>query len=122
MATKQARGIKRTCQSCEERFYDLDRDPIVCPYCGEKYIIASSPTAVAEMQAEEKAALKKAKKVVSDDDDVDDDDLPEVGDDDSIDDSSDDSSDDDTFLEDEDEGGGDVSGIIGGVKENGDNT
>ena len=27
-------GTKRTCQQCASRFYDLGRDPIVCPKCG----------------------------------------------------------------------------------------
>ena len=27
-------GTKRTCQSCGARFYDLQRDPIICPKCG----------------------------------------------------------------------------------------
>ena len=62
MATKQARGIKRTCQSCDERFYDLTHVPIVCPHCGATYIIASSPAALAALQAEEKAAKAKPKK------------------------------------------------------------
>ncbi len=26
-------GTKRTCQNCAARFYDLKRDPIVCPKC-----------------------------------------------------------------------------------------
>jgi len=26
-------GTKRTCQNCGARFYDLRRDPIVCPVC-----------------------------------------------------------------------------------------
>jgi uncharacterized protein (TIGR02300 family) len=33
-ASKAARGAKHTCQECEVRFYDLLRDPIVCPSCG----------------------------------------------------------------------------------------
>ena len=39
MATTAARGTKRTCQSdeCGSRFYDLNRDPIVCPICGSIY-------------------------------------------------------------------------------------
>ncbi len=27
-------GVKRTCQSCSARFYDLARSPIICPKCG----------------------------------------------------------------------------------------
>ena len=34
MSTKSARGTKRTCQSCEQRFYDLNRNPATCPMCG----------------------------------------------------------------------------------------
>lgn len=30
-------GIKRTCQHCGARFYDLARDPIVCPKCGHEH-------------------------------------------------------------------------------------
>ena len=30
-------GSKRVCQSCEVRFYDLRRDPIICPSCGTKF-------------------------------------------------------------------------------------
>ena len=37
--TKEARGTKRTCQNedCEAKFYDLNRDPIVCPICDAVY-------------------------------------------------------------------------------------
>ena len=34
MSNKAERGTKRTCQECEARFYDLNRDPIICPMCG----------------------------------------------------------------------------------------
>jgi uncharacterized protein (TIGR02300 family) len=27
-------GTKRQCRSCGNRFYDLNRDPILCPKCG----------------------------------------------------------------------------------------
>ncbi len=30
-------GTKRTCLQCGERFYDLDRTSIVCPYCGNEH-------------------------------------------------------------------------------------
>ena len=32
-SVRASRGTKRTCTSCGERFYDLDRDPIICPAC-----------------------------------------------------------------------------------------
>jgi uncharacterized protein (TIGR02300 family) len=34
---KLAWGLKRTCQNCLSRFYDLQRSPIVCPKCGSVY-------------------------------------------------------------------------------------
>lgn len=117
MATKQARGMKRSCQSCDERFYDLERTPILCPHCGAKYVIASSPAALAALQAEEKAALRKPKKIVVADDSEGE--LPAVEGEEALADveTADAGGDDDeTFLEEEEEEGS-VSTIIGGVTE-----
>lgn len=33
-AMRNLRGTKRVCRSCDVRFYDLGRDPTVCPSCG----------------------------------------------------------------------------------------
>ena len=41
--SKATRGTKRVCQACEVRFYDLSRDPIVCPACGAQYALAATP-------------------------------------------------------------------------------
>jgi uncharacterized protein (TIGR02300 family) len=30
-------GLKRTCQSCGAKFYDMQRSPIVCPKCGATF-------------------------------------------------------------------------------------
>jgi uncharacterized protein (TIGR02300 family) len=30
-------GLKRTCQSCSARFYDLNKSPIKCPKCGREH-------------------------------------------------------------------------------------
>ncbi|MBM3488369.1 MAG: TIGR02300 family protein [Alphaproteobacteria bacterium] len=30
-------GLKRSCQSCGARFYDLLRSPIICPKCGAEF-------------------------------------------------------------------------------------
>ena len=66
MATSKARGTKRTCQNatCGQRFYDLERNPILCPICGASYNIALTAAAIAAAAAEEKAARKAAKKPV----------------------------------------------------------
>lgn len=33
MADKAKRGTKHVCGNCSAKFYDLNRDPIVCPLC-----------------------------------------------------------------------------------------
>jgi uncharacterized protein (TIGR02300 family) len=114
MATKAARGTKRTCQNpdCGARFYDLNRDPIVCPICESAYVIAvSAPStgadkgrrakkpefetvvtekeAAPELDGDELAAVEDAEEPVA-------------------------AAEEDTFLEEEEEEGGDMSNIIGG--------
>lgn len=113
MAKKQARGTKRTCQSneCGARFYDLDRDPIVCPICGSIYELASSPR-LAEAVAEEKAARKPKKAEIEEEVVVGDDaEAADIEADDTI-----EAEADENFLEEEEEEG-DMSNIIGGVNE-----
>lgn len=110
---KDARGTKRTCQSseCGSRFYDLNRDPIVCPLCGTIYEIAHAPPGAVDKSEE---APRKAKEYAADGDadtDVKVDDVDIDADDDLAD------ADDDSFLEDEETDGGDVTGIIGGAHE-----
>ena len=36
---KEKLGTKRLCESCGGKFYDLDRDPIVCPLCDTPFIV-----------------------------------------------------------------------------------
>ena len=120
MATKAARGTKRTCQNqeCGARFYDLNREPITCPICESAYVIAHqslTPAAAAAAAAAEEKAARKAKKLADDaaaevvpsdgeealaDLEVAEEPIAAEGD--------------ETFLEEEEEEGGDVSGIIGG--------
>lgn len=124
MATKQARGTKRTCQSseCGARFYDLNRDPIICPICGSIYELASSPLAAAAAASEEKASRRSRK---ADYEKAPADATAEVADDEVLPDLEEDSEaigsdEDETFLEEEEEEGGDVSNIIGGPVSEGD--
>jgi uncharacterized protein (TIGR02300 family) len=44
---KAMRGTKRTCQACEVRFYDLGRNPVVCPMCGAGYTPPADPPVAA---------------------------------------------------------------------------
>ena len=122
MATKQERGTKRTCQNatCGQRFYDLARDPIMCPMCGSNFNVSISPAAIAAAAAEEKAARKAAKKpvFVAPEAVVDEaalvegaEAIPEIE---GVEEPAAGEAD-ETFLEEEEEG--DVSGIIGGVTE-----
>ena len=30
-------GVKRICAACHAKFYDLEKDPIICPKCGAVY-------------------------------------------------------------------------------------
>jgi uncharacterized protein (TIGR02300 family) len=118
MATNKDRGTKRTCQNseCGARFYDLSRNPIICPICGSKYAIAHSPTAAAAVAQEEKAQRKvkkpefepapaeaEAEEALAD---VETDEADEAGGEEA----------DETFLE-EEEDEGNVSDIVGGPVE-----
>ncbi len=60
-------GVKRLCAACGSRYYDLKRDPIVCPKCGETYV---SATSVVTKSRVTKATARAA--VVPDDDEDDD--------------------------------------------------
>ena len=51
------RGTKRQCQECATKFYDLGKDPIICPSCGEAFAIVSNtpaPEPKAKAKVEEK--------------------------------------------------------------------
>ncbi len=127
MATKEARGTKRTCQNpdCLARFYDLNRDPIVCPICQTVFELA--PVVVEEEpEAAPEPVAAAAAPVATAADQADAGDGDEVTDDDalvSLEDADaelegetvDNDDDDNTFLETDDDEGGDVTGIIGPV-------
>jgi uncharacterized protein (TIGR02300 family) len=41
-----ALGTKHHCSHCETRFYDLNKDPAVCPKCGTIAHVQASPSAM----------------------------------------------------------------------------
>lgn len=122
MATKEARGTKRTCQNpeCGSRFYDLNRDPIVCPICQTVYKLATAPQGVSP--DEEEAVRKPKKPEIAADEEAIGSDLPLAeGDEDLADleeaDEAIVADDEETFIETEEEDSGDVSDILGPVGE-----
>lgn len=47
-------GTKRQCQSCGAKFYDLGKDPIVCPKCAAVFV----PVALTRARPEPKQAAE----------------------------------------------------------------
>ena len=39
LMAKEEWGIKHTCPDCGTKFYDLRKDPIICPNCGKHIIV-----------------------------------------------------------------------------------
>ena len=109
-------GAKRQCQSCGVKFFDLNKDPIVCPKCGTVFqgAVARAERATAkEEEADEETPAPAGVELVSLDeveateektaepvvDDID---------------GEDDGAEEDTFLEEEEEDNDDVSSLIDG--------
>jgi uncharacterized protein (TIGR02300 family) len=115
-------GTKRQCQSCGAKFYDLNKDPILCPKCGAAFVAVAltargrAAEAVAARPApdEEEAELDPAggPELVS----LDEVEAEEAEKDIPIDgvEIEDDIPADDTFLEEEEEGDDDVADLIDG--------
>ena len=124
-------GTKRTCPSCAARFYDLLKNPIVCPKCGANFVAASVLPSKGEMPA--MAPVPKPREVVADDIEVADVELvsledaeaPDVADDETAGIEDVDlgeeaaEAEDDTFLVEEEEEGDSMSGLLdtGGKEE-----
>ena len=63
-------GTKRLCGSCAAKFYDLSKDPIICPKCGTTFVVVApavsrradaAAAAAAATAAAAAAAAAKAK-------------------------------------------------------------
>jgi|SRR5208337_2781292 len=128
MSIKAERGTKRVCQSCGSKFYDLIRNPIICPICQSVYQDGGAqarPLAGGNnLDADDDAVLdagRGALEFVPLDEvaareeelpDIEGGDIADVADDDEA---LDTSAEDEPFLEAEDEGEADVSGFgVGG--------
>ncbi len=108
-------GAKRQCQACGAKFFDLNKDPIVCPKCGTVFqgamrprvatkeddedLDAGAPAGVDMVSLDEvEAGEEKAVETAVEDIDVEDDAAAE----------------DDSFLEEEETDEDDVSNLIDG--------
>jgi uncharacterized protein (TIGR02300 family) len=124
-------GTKRTCPSCAARFYDLLKNPIVCPKCNTNFVAAPILPSKGDYPGTMAPAPKPREKEVVEDADNSDvelislEDIEEDGKDDDetagiedVDLGEDaepaDGEEDDTFLVVEEEDGGDVSGLLDG--------
>lgn len=102
-------GTKRLCTGCGDRFYDLQRDPIVCPKCG----VVFDPEQVTRLKRARNAppADPKPKPAVVA---ANDDDAEAVTDDDAED--VEDESDDNVLAADDDDAGDDIGELVEGVE------
>jgi uncharacterized protein (TIGR02300 family) len=108
-------GAKRQCQACGAKFFDLNKDPIVCPKCGTVFQgVAHARAAAKEDEEDVDLATPAGADVVSLDEveageekvvetAVEDIDVEDAGD-----------AEDDSFLEEEEEEDDDVSNLIDG--------
>jgi len=112
-------GTKHQCQNCGAKFFDLNKDPIVCPKCGTVFQVAAAararPAAKAEEEEETEVATPAGVEVVSLDE-------VEAGEEkaaaepvvDDIEEEAEEDAADDPFLEEEEEDDDDVTNLIDG--------
>lgn len=125
MSLKAARGTKRVCQNCGSKFYDLNRSPATCPMCQSifqqdtrtKAVVGNAqddddddiitrPAGVDLVSLDEVAAAEGDLPDLEDAELVDLDEGAVLKDD-----------ADETFIEVEDDEGDDVTGLLGGTRE-----
>ncbi|RIA47335.1 TIGR02300 family protein [Dichotomicrobium thermohalophilum] len=126
MSNKAARGTKRTCQSCGARFYDLNRDPIICPVCGAEFKLTGEAAQAHAQRAAEAREQEADTEVAPETEDVEvvpleeaeasEEDIPDIESEDldDLDAESNLSSDEDALMPDDDSEDDDVSGFLGG--------
>jgi uncharacterized protein (TIGR02300 family) len=108
-------GTKRQCQNCGAKFFDLNKDPILCPKCGTVFQGAARIQRAApkdEEEEEEAVAPAGIELVPLEEADAGEDKVAAVADDDIE--VEDDVAVEDTFLEEEEEDDDDVAALIDG--------
>ena len=108
-------GTKHQCQNCATKFFDLNRDPIVCPKCGTVFQavqLARAPARPVAVRQEADPEAEAAGVELVSLEDAEAGEKPEAAAEDDI--EVEDTPADDTFLEEEEEGEDDVTGLIDG--------
>ncbi len=104
-------GAKRQCQSCATKFYDFNKDPIVCPKCGAIFQLTAISRAPGRAEVEENEVEAEGVETVSLDEVEESENAAETIDvDEDV--EIDDAGEDDTFLEAEEGEDDDVAGLI----------
>ena len=115
-------GTKRICPNCGAKYYDLNRDPIICPRCGTHFEVANTRVraqAAPEPEEEEEEVAPEPVEAEfvtleeADEEAADGGVVAVEG----VEDEEAETTEQDTFLEESDEEGDDVTDIIGGVDE-----
>ena len=113
---KSELGAKRQCQNCGAKFFDLNKDPIVCPKCGTVFLGAVRVERAApkpEVEEEEAAPAAGVELVSLDEVEASEEKAAEPAVED-IDVEEDEAEPDDAFLEEEEEEDDDVTNLIDG--------
>ena len=110
-------GAKHQCQNCATKFFDMHRDPILCPKCGAVFQalpIARAPAraSAAVVRDEGEVEPETAGVEIVSLDEAEAGEKPEAAADDDV--EIEDTPADDTFLEEEEEGDDDVADLIDG--------
>jgi uncharacterized protein (TIGR02300 family) len=108
-------GMKRQCLNCGVKFFDLNKNPIVCPKCATVFqapALARAPARPAAGEETEDAAAAPVELVSLEDAEAGDEKVAAAAVDDVE--IEDDGVADETFLEEEEEDADDVSGLIDG--------
>jgi hypothetical protein len=75
-------GVKRTCPKCEVRFYDLKKDPMVCPICDHTFSLESLLENFKKPPKEVGSKKTPAASVPDEVSDIEGDDIPDIEEDD----------------------------------------
>jgi hypothetical protein len=59
ISNTMSKGFKRVCQNCKNKFYDLNKDQIICPHCESVYTKSPEDSKNKKLKANEVDDLAK---------------------------------------------------------------